>query len=310
MELRFIFQIVGPIWVAASGCTSEVSLRGADGAIKLTDASLSANVISGSEVELSWSEASTSKQSAAAALLYEVRQSANESLTDPAAFERSGVVIRPADSGVTAAKITGLLPASTYHFNVAVYDDKGRTALYRGATVTTNKDADPPKPGAGGVVAASAVSYKTATIRWSNASDTSSSANDISYEIRLASTPIATVADAEAAGSIAMSYTKATTSFSLTDLIPGQTYYVNVLAKDPDGNRIAYNGTTFTMLSDTQAPVISGTPVLTPVTYSSATLTWTAATDNLTPTSAMRYEVWFATTAFTSLSQTLSTGTL
>ncbi len=76
--------------------------------------------------------------------------------------------------------------------------------------------------------------------------------------------------------------TSATNSYTDSGLTASTAYTYQVLAVDAAGNQSAKSGTlsVTTQAPDTVAPGVPGTPVQSAVTSSSATLTWTAATDN------------------------------
>ncbi len=95
-----------------------------------------------------------------------------------------------------------------------------------------------------------------------------------------------------------------TPSYTVTGLAASTAYSFAVKAKDVAGNVSAASSTgTFTTLAgttpDTTAPSVPGTPVASSVTTTTATLTWTASTDNTGGSGLAGYDVYRFTGAET-----------
>ncbi|VAX33567.1 hypothetical protein MNBD_NITROSPIRAE03-1875, partial [hydrothermal vent metagenome] len=87
------------------------------------------------------------------------------------------------------------------------------------------------------------------------------------------------------------------TSFSVTGLTTSTTYYFVVRAMDEAGNvdtnTVEVSATTL----DAIPPTFGGAATATAVSSSQIDLTWTAATDNVTPSSNIVYLIYISTTS-------------
>lgn len=97
----------------------------------------------------------------------------------------------------------------------------------------------------------------------------------------------------------------ATASIDLTGLAANTSYAVTVVALDAAGNRSGPSSGSFVTptVPDVQAPTTPGVPVASSVTASSATLSWTASTDNVAVTG---YEIKIGINTMTSAAPTLA----
>lgn len=187
--------------------------------------------------------------------------------------------------------LTGLIPATAYHFRVISRDTAGniRTSADNTLTTTTTPDTTPP---AISNIAAAQISDRSAVITWrTDEAATSEVAYGTSVSYGLTSsllTPLVT-----------------DHSLSLTGLNPSTTYHLRITSRDGAGNVSSSTDRTFVTLSssDTTGPVISNVSAA-GTTENAITITWT--TDEAS-TSEVEYGPTAAYGSVTSLNATLST---
>ena len=158
---------------------------------------------------------------------------------------------------------------------------------------TLGPDARPPQfAGCSGVTAGS----KALLVSWAAATDESTAASAISYEIF-----VATSAGGQAFGGAPKVSVKNRTSLFVRDLVPATAYYVVCRARDEAGNSDQNTAEkNVTTKSDATAPTFAG---ITTSAFDGAlrtiTLNWDPATDDQTPQGDLVYDVF----------ERLSTGT-
>jgi chitodextrinase len=123
---------------------------------------------------------------------------------------------------------------------------------------------DSTAPGAPGAITASVITDRSVTLTWPAATD---NVGVTGYKIFRNSVQVGT---------------SATASYTESGLTPSTGYTYAVVAYDAAGNQstASPNKGLTTQAADTVAPTAPGTPVVSAITSSSLTLTWTAATDN------------------------------
>ncbi|WP_240422197.1 fibronectin type III domain-containing protein, partial [Paenibacillus periandrae] len=131
------------------------------------------------------------------------------------------------------------------------------------------------------------------TLSWTKATDNVSAPSALQYQVyRSSSNNLNTVANIEANGTALGSYTADIGTYSVTGLMESTTYYFNVIAKDEAGNKTAYTMKQV-VTSDITAPAVSdGTISMAGITATEVTLNWTKATDTVSATSALQYQVY------------------
>ncbi len=202
-------------------------------------------------------------------------------------------------SGTTMAyTVTGLTARTSYSFSVKAKDAAGNaSALSNVLSVTTTKAAvaDTQAPTAP-TLSSTGQTASTASLSWTAATD---DVGVTGYDIYVngSSTAIATVSGA-------------TTSYTATGLTASTTYTFTVKAKDAAGNQSASSNSVSVTTSaggDTQAPTA---PTLSSAgkTDTTASLSWTASTDNV---GVNGYEIYMngSSTAIASVSGTTTSYT-
>ena len=135
-------------------------------------------------------------------------------------------------AGVTSYSVTGLSPDTTYYFIVRAKDEVGNidsNSVERSGTTLSPPDTT--DPDFGGLKSVTAVSATALNLSWNPAVDNVTASSKIVYNIYRA------VRSGEE-NFAAPGYTTASgaTSYSVTGLSPGTTYYFIVRAKDEAGN--------------------------------------------------------------------------
>jgi len=102
-------------------------------------------------------------------------------------------------------------------------------------------DTTAPTPGNSGTLTFTNVTDTSIRVNWSKATDDSTVQTSLQYEVRRSlSNNIASVANAEANGTIALAYTTDIATANITGLTPATTYYFNVIVKDAQSNKAVY----------------------------------------------------------------------
>lgn len=262
--------------------------------------------LASTSVTLTWTKG-TDDTSAQAALRYEVRRSTNNNINTVANAELNGTVALAYTTDINTTNITGLTASTAYFFTVIVKDEAGNKTVYGTTNITTlAPESTPPTPGNGGAISTSNVLSTTLTLNWTKATDNISAQSTLQYEVRRSlSNNMATVANAEANGTVVQAYTTDIASANITGLTASTSYFFNVIVKDEVGNKAVYTTVSQTTQSavDTTAPVPgnSGLINISSVTTTGMTLSWSNATDNVTAQGSLQYEVRQATTAISSV---------
>lgn len=157
--------------------------------------------------------------------------------------------------------LTGLTAATQYTFSVRTNDAAGTRGGSSSATFTTPNNPPPSPPG---TPAISNLTGTSATATWSAATD---NVGVTGYEYSL---------------NEGSSWTNVgnTLTFNLTGLTSATQYTFSVRAYDPAGIRGDVSSATFNT-PDTVSPSPPGVPAISNITGTSATATWSAATDNV-----------------------------
>lgn len=202
------------------------------------DQTLSSTALTASGCTVSWSppgDASSSTEGLTYTLYYSTEQSAVSSLSQLATISTSSKISVPRNA--TSLTVSGLLPKTIYYIALVVTNQVGSAAMYKPKTITTYGG-----PSVSGVLTLSAQSSTSITLAWTAASNDVPAAS-MQYRVYgSALHSISTAVDMEKNGTLlGNGLTKPTVQ--ITDLVPGGTYYFNVLAVDSMGNTAAYQMT-------------------------------------------------------------------
>lgn len=170
---------------------------------------------------------------------------------------------------VTSVNLTSLSPGVNYTFDVRARDAVGNTSAIASSTFSLS---DSTAPSAPGTPAFSGITATGATATWPAATD---NVAVTAYEYRIDSGSWVGVGNV--------------LTVDITGLTSSTNYTFQVRARDGANNIGAASSATF-MTSDVTAPSAPGVPSFTAITMTSATVTWTAASDNIGVT-GYQYEV-------------------
>jgi hypothetical protein len=252
---------------------------------------LTSTSVSMTSVTLSWT-AATDDYSDQSTLQYIVYKSSSNNISTVADAETNGTIVRSWSTAVSPVSATGLTSGTKYYFNVLVKDEKGNKSAYASINRTTTSDTISPIPGNMGVIDATAASQTRIDLSWTAAVDNYTSVANLQYAVyRSSFDNLDTVENTEANGTLVYGYASNTTSYNVLSLNYNTTYYFNVIVKDAAGNKSVYSSSNATTLSDNTAPT-AGVASISNVGLSSMSVSWTAATDDLTPAQNLKYAVY------------------
>lgn len=162
-----------------------------------------------------------------------------------------------------------------YRVMLVVWDNEGRSNVKERLVLVTPGAPDTKKPTVPSNVTSPSQTDETMDLTWSPATD---NVGVVSYDV---------YKDGQLAGSTA----PGETSITLTGLSPATTYRITIRARDAAGNTSVDSATlsVTTELPDSQSPTAPSELTVASVTGTSASLTWTASTDNKAVTG---YEVY------------------
>lgn len=138
---------------------------------------ITANVISYSQIDLSWT-AATDNITAQGALIYEICQSTSSTgcNTFTATYTNG--------AGVVTRSITGLSSNTLYYFVVRVTDGSANSSLYTQVSATTLVNSDVTAPSAVSTLAAGTVTSTSIQLNWTSVGDDAGVGTATSYEMR------------------------------------------------------------------------------------------------------------------------------
>ncbi|MFC5529681.1 NPCBM/NEW2 domain-containing protein [Cohnella yongneupensis] len=185
--------------------------------------------------------------------------------------------------------------AGAYRVTLVVWDNEGRADLKEKLILVAPTLRDTKKPTTPTNLASPTRTDETIDLTWSAASD---NIGVVGYDVYVNGTLSGTTAPGEL-------------SFTATGLSPATTYSITLRARDADGNVSDASAplSVTTELPDTQAPTVPSLSVA-EVTGTSASLTWTASTDNkaVTGYEVFRNGVQIGTTSGASATSYTATG--
>jgi N-acetylneuraminic acid mutarotase len=155
-------------------------------------------------------------------------------------------------------------------------------------------------PIAGTGIVFSSLATTSITVSWGAGTDALTSTNDLQYKLVKASNSAAidTVGEADSIVGLdlVMDWTSNTVQASATGLSDSTTYYFAVLVRDAADNKVLYSPQNSTTLDGT-APAIGTAINFSSVGATSLTVSWGAATDNVTAQASLQYKLVKASTS-------------
>lgn len=257
------------------------------------DAGLTFSDITPYTVTIRWA-AAKDDVSATKSLAYRVFHAPTENITTVKQAEASGTDVSGGwQTALTELQAADLSVNTRYVFFVFVRDEAGNTALYDPGGITTLDGA--PRPGGGHVVTARALSTSALQVWWARADDDYTQPSRLTYRVFYAAAgPLDTVANVEANGTPGSDWQTDVTSATLTGLTEATPYFINVLVRNDEGTRAAYNVTAATTFDGTPPTVNDASLTFSGHTSTAFKVTWAAAADNVTPVDRLAYAVYYS----------------
>ena len=222
--------------------------------------------------------------------------SLSSTLADADAISATGVngIAMDWTPNVLTTNLTGLTGGSIYNYALLVKDEAGLETLQDLAPIMADDGVDP-VPGTG--IVFSAVGENGLTLSWGAGSDNKTSVGSLRYKVVTASSSAAInsvlLADAitTAGAGLVMNWsTGALTTTVASGLLPYTTYWYAVIIEDLCGRKALYTPAS-QRTDDTHPPTVGTGPTFTNVNYTSLTTNWTAAIDNSTATTSLKYKL-------------------
>lgn len=240
----------------------------------------------GTSIKLLWNDA-TDNFDKAPSIAYRVYQSKTKGSYD---FTKPFATTLP---GTTEFTASALDVSTVYSYVVRAVDSAGNEdANLVELSAKTAASADITPPVFAGLTAATGTSATTINLTWTSATDDFSPKDGIFYDIYAATSPGAYDFKSPAASTLG-----GATSFIMKGLLPKQTVYYVVRARDEAGNQdknsIERVGQS---LPDTTPPVVVGGPTVKAVGPTSVQVSWSSATDDVSDGKALVYRVFMSTT--------------
>ncbi len=238
----------------------------------------------GTSVKLLWNDA-TDNYDKAPSISYKVFQSKTKGTYD---FTKPVATTLP---GVTEYTAIGLDVSTVYSYVVRAVDSSGNVdANLVELSAKTAASADIKPPVFAGLVSATGTSATTIDLSWASATDDFSTKDGIFYDIYVANAPGAYDFTAPTTSTLG-----GATSFQVKGLLPKQTQYYVVRARDEAGNRDANSvERSATSLADTTPPTVGGGPTVKALGPTSVLVSWPLASDDVTDSSKITYRVFMS----------------
>lgn len=285
----------------SAGAVSLIQVSGLSDLVSptLSDSSITAKDQTYSSVTLRWS-AAVDDISSASSMRYDIRYSSSDNISTLALAEANGTLsqtVTGVSSSTLEATVSDLALNSSYYFAIIARDQAGNKAKYDTISSATLADLTPPIPVTDGAPISYTSTKTSVTLTWPLASDNVTQQAQIQYAVY--SVPIFTagytgsVATTESMGTLLMSYTANTATYTNSSLLPGSLYGYNVIAKDASGNKVAYNPVSATTQADDIAPTVASKSLtFSDKSYSGYKITWSSASDDFSSRTSIYYLVY------------------
>ncbi|HEC97679.1 MAG TPA: fibronectin type III domain-containing protein [Nitrospirae bacterium] len=248
------------------------------------DGAQTAKVVSSTDIDLTWTAATDDVTPSAdiVYLIYISSTSGGQDFLVPASFTTA--------AGATTYTVTGLASSTTYYFVVRAKDEAGNIDTDTVELSATTLDATPPT--FAGAQTAAAASSTDIDLTWTAATDDVTASANIIYMIYISTTPVGE-------NFLTPNYTTAAgaTAYTVTGLTSSKTYYFVVRAKDEAGNVDTNTVEVSAITLDAIPPTFAGVKTAAAASSTDIDLTWTAASDNVTPQSNIVYLIYISSTS-------------
>lgn len=256
----------------------------------IADRQLNVSNLGTAGATISWGAASDN-DTPANALRYALYYSESSSMSTVKDIEEHGKLMTAFATNKLTANAEKLESGQTYYFNVIVKDKADNKHCYSRLKLTIGNDTTKPSVGS---ISFSGVTETQVVVNWTESSDNVSSKSKLKYELyRSTTSNLTSVSACEKSGKPIMAAKENATSYTVTGLTKGSRYYFNVVVTDEAGNKNCYTQRYVVPQKDVTAPVVSSPQIsVSEVTTAAATLSWSAASDNLTEKSNLLYSIY------------------
>ncbi len=201
-------------------------------------------------------------------------------------------------ANLTTATATGLSSSTSYALAVIVRDAAGNRALYTPAVRSTS-DITAPTPGT--AIGFSSVTATGLSVDWGAASDDVTSASALQYKVVRAdfASEIDSLGEVDAitsAPGLVQDFTADLTTVAVTGLTSSTEYAFAVVVRDAAGNQALYTPDAVPTL-DVSAPTPGTALSFSAVAATGMTVSWGAATDDVTSAPSLEYKLVRAASA-------------
>ncbi len=252
--------------------------------------------VAAASLTLNWT-AGTDNITDQANLKYLVYKSTSNNIDTIANCEANDTAVGTYTANITTTDLNGLLPSTTYYFNLIVKDEAGNKSVYTTVTQATTADTTNPTPGNSGIITSASVSSTSLTLNWTAATDDVSTQANLEYLVYYsASNNITSVVKCVENGTTDGVYASNITTKNITGLSSSDPYYFNVVVRDEAGHSAIFSTLTQSTIDNINpTPGNSGTITSASVASTSLTLNWTAATDDYSTPANLQYLAYYST---------------
>jgi len=274
-----------------SGSSDRFSLSGKDEDSPVAGKNISIKHSDQKTVIVVWDEASdnmTSKKD----LQYKLVFSDKNNISDVEGAQKYGRTAMGWTPGVLSRQVKGISPSSTYYFTALVRDEAGNVSVYKPQILST-PDNNPPV--ARGTIAFSNITKDGLVVSWPPAVDDVTSQENLQYKlVYMPQGGMRMTIEADNNSSLLMDWAVNARTHRVSGLPQVNAYYFVVMVRDESGNKANYPPQKVTGSSDTAAPSPDEGVFVSDVTDRSATVSWNAATDDVTTQEKLQYKVVYS----------------
>ena len=196
-------------------------------------------------------------------------------------------------TNIFTGNVTGLSKTFTgtngtsYYARVQAIDNAGNTSTFSVSSSSVTVDTAAPSTPTAPTGPSAYTNSTSVTFSWTSPGDNDNGSGIGSYNVQIGTTSGGT-------NIFNGNVTGLSKTFTGTN---GTSYYARVQAVDGVGNTSAFSSSSSSVTVDTAPPTAgnSGTIVTSGISSSTVTLTWTAASDNLSAQSSLQYQIYYST---------------
>jgi hypothetical protein len=242
-------------------------------------------------IVISW-EASSDNETPEKDLQYKLIYSIKNNINTIESAEKNGTVIMGWTPGTLSRQVKGLSAANSYYFTALVRDRAGNMAVYMPQAMST-QDLNPPV--AKGPVSVNNISKDSLVVSWPPAIDDVTPQEKLQYKLLyMPPNNMRISVNSENTGTLIMDWTVNAKSKQVNGLASMNSYNFVVMVKDEAGNKTMYPSQK-SSIQDVNAPVVESEITVSEISFDSATVSWGAASDDVTAPEKLQYKVIYST---------------